>query len=409
MASTLAKVKDAITDKIEEIKEVIRDERKVGDMEHRKHEFAARPELYAADQLPRLRIVGADFAKLDDHQHAFAVVTVGRNVARTVPRPVYDPKVMDHLNKNDHHGFIGKQQIKKRPDEYVYHTAIDRNDPTGAAAQLPGAPGAGGITVVPTTGPNVAAREAGVVGVPAAHTAEPTFVTGPAHQPLGHQDASLVNKAAALPVVGHAAGAALTDPVNTNVIHSDREFAPVTTTHPNPAFVVPVAGPPAGTTTTHVAPAGALPPAPIFAPTHPDPAVATTNLPVDCPRTGFSHKEVNWEEHFSIEYTKGAEDEPILVEVFAKDTLKDTFLGEYRMKIGDILAPKRRADRNVETTGVKSEKNTNTSDNVNPDNWATATPKDYPLTDKKGNKIGTIGLLLRRETKLYGAGLVGEG
>ena len=220
---------------------------------------------------------------------------------------------------------------------------------------------------------------------------------------MGHQDPSLATKAAAAaaaaPAVGHAS---LTDPVNTNVIHSDREFAPVTTTHPNPAFVVPVAGPPAGTTTTHVAPAGVPPPAPIIPPAHPEPVVATTNVPIDCPRSGFSRKEVNWEEHFSIEYTKGAEDEPIIVEVFAKDTLKDTFLGEYRMKIGDILAPKRRADRNVETTDIKSEKNTNTSSGASPDNWATASPKDYPLTDKKGNKVGTIGLLLRRETKLYG-------
>lgn len=265
----MAKVKEAITHPIETIKEVIRDERKVGDMEHREHEIADRPELLAADRFLRLRIVSANFIKEDDHQHAFAVVTVGRNVARTVPRPLVDPRHTGHLQNPD---YVTKQKMGRSYDAYNQSLPINH-------------------TIDPATG-----------------------------QPIPQQE---------------------------------------------------------------------------------------TKSPIDVPQAGVGEKEVNWEEHFSIEYSKGAENEKIHIEVFAKSTLRqDQLLGRYETRIRDVSQPKRKADANQEATGHAGHSAVDADHTAkqtkNNTNWSMSDPQEFTLSDKDGNRVGTIWLLLRREKKLYG-------
>jgi hypothetical protein len=107
-------------------------------------------------------------------------------------------------------------------------------------------------------------------------------------------------------------------------------------------------------------------------------------------------KEVKWDEHFTIEYEKKDEETFILVEVFARPTLKDdpkseSKLGEFKLKMAEIDAPKPKVEQKE-----KKEKK------LEEETWANAKVRDEPLTDEKGVQTGTVTLRLRRELKLYG-------
>eukprot|EP01101_Sappina_pedata_P006703 TRINITY_DN3409_c0_g1_i1.p1 TRINITY_DN3409_c0_g1~~TRINITY_DN3409_c0_g1_i1.p1 ORF type:complete len:316 (-),score=119.07 TRINITY_DN3409_c0_g1_i1:136-1083(-) len=107
--------------------------------------------------------------------------------------------------------------------------------------------------------------------------------------------------------------------------------------------------------------------------------------PKDAPKT------VDWEEHFAIEYEKNDEESTIQVDVYAKATLKDDLLGEFKLRLGDIDPPKEKSKDKKKDK--KEEKEIS---------WAASKPKEVPLNDKKGNQVGTITLRIRRELKLYG-------
>jgi len=106
-------------------------------------------------------------------------------------------------------------------------------------------------------------------------------------------------------------------------------------------------------------------------------------------------KEVKWDENFAIEYEKKDEESFILVEVYAKATLKDELLGEFKLKVNEIDAPKAKEEKD----GKKDKKD---KKKEKEETWASAKPRDAALTDKKGTHVGSITLRIRRELKLHG-------
>jgi len=105
-------------------------------------------------------------------------------------------------------------------------------------------------------------------------------------------------------------------------------------------------------------------------------------------------KEIKWDENFAIEYEKKDEDTFIHVEVYTKGLLGNDLLGEFKLKMNEIDPPKPKEE--------KKDKKDKKKEKEKEESWAMAKPKDAPLTDKKGNQVGTIILRVRRELKVYG-------
>jgi len=129
-------------------------------------------------------------------------------------------------------------------------------------------------------------------------------------------------------------------------------------------------------------------------------------------------REPVWEENFAIGYEKEDEDSEIIIDVFEKGKLMDERLGEFRLKLGQLDPPKKKnkakEQPKTDAKGGKTDakggktdaKATKPVDEKNKDkkeeNWANAKPQEAPLGNKKGERVGTLMILLRRELRLHG-------
>jgi len=124
----------------------------------------------------------------------------------------------------------------------------------------------------------------------------------------------------------------------------------------------------------------------------------------------------NFEENFAIGYELVDEKSEIVIDVFEKGHLTDERIGEFRLKLAQVDPPKNRKAKNKEVhdqPAAKADTALPTPSNAptvgkkdkpaqNAESWANAQPQKALLVNRKGDKVGFVNILVRRELRLHG-------
>jgi len=104
-----------------------------------------------------------------------------------------------------------------------------------------------------------------------------------------------------------------------------------------------------------------------------------------------------FEENFAIGYEIQDLESEIVIDVFEKNLLLDDRVGEFRIRLGQVDPPKLRKNRAKGDTPQVDKKTTTKGIN-----WANAIPQEAALIDRKGENVGVLNILMRREVRLHG-------
>jgi len=124
-----------------------------------------------------------------------------------------------------------------------------------------------------------------------------------------------------------------------------------------------------------------------------------------------------FEENFAIGYEKEDEKSEIVIDLFEKGFASDIRIGEFRLKLAQVDPPSYRKGKNRDLhEPIPANKDTtlpdplqvsyNKMDDLPPQNaetWANVQPQKALIIGRKGEEVGFLNILLRRELRLYGA------
>lgn len=109
-----------------------------------------------------------------------------------------------------------------------------------------------------------------------------------------------------------------------------------------------------------------------------------------------------FDSQFSIEYNIKDEDSEIAIQLMdgKGGQTTDDMLGEWKIKLSELKAPKKNHNK-IKEKGKDDEKK-ETKKEKTKKIWANSKPKTAVIKDKNGNKIADIIVRMRRELKLFG-------